>query len=142
VEISMSLERKNLHPAGMSLRTSRDGRVLYSQVVVVGGSGRQIFVAGQIARDVDGNVVGKGDMAAQIAQVGENIKTCLEAAGATLADIVKTTTYVTDIEEYFKHADVRLRYFGEATPTSTTVQVSGLAHADFMVEVEALAIAR
>lgn len=138
----MSIVRKNVHPEKLSLRTSKDGRVLYSQVVVVEGSGRQIFVAGQIARDVDGRVVGKGDMAAQIAQVGENIKACLEAVGASLDDIVKTTTYVTDIDEYFKHADVRLKYFGKATPTSTTIEVSRLASPDFMVEIEALAITR
>ena len=50
-------------------------------------------------------------MRAQIEQVGENIKAALEAAGATLADIVKTTTYVTDMDEYFKHQDMRMRYF-------------------------------
>lgn len=135
------MERKNVHPKGLSLRKSKDGRVLYSQVVIVEGAGRQIFVAGQVARDADGQVVGKGDMAAQIAQVGENIKACLEAAGASLDDVVKTTTYVTDIEEYFRHADVRLRYFGKATPTSTTVEVSRLASPEMMVEIEAFAIA-
>ena len=71
----------------------------------------------------DGNWVGKGDMRAQIQQVGENIKTCLAAAGASLADIVKTNTYVTDFDEFQKHGDMRLRYFGPATPTSTTVEV-------------------
>jgi 2-iminobutanoate/2-iminopropanoate deaminase len=62
-------------------------------------------------------------MRAQIEQVGENIKDALESVGASLDDIVRTTTYVTDIDEYFKHADVRLRYFGNAVPTSTTVEV-------------------
>ena len=59
------------------------------------------------------------DMRAQIEQVGENIKAALEAAGATLADIVKTTTYVTDMDEYFKHQDMRMRYFADPLPTST-----------------------
>jgi enamine deaminase RidA (YjgF/YER057c/UK114 family) len=72
--------------------------------------------------------------------VGENIKAALDAAGATLNDLVKTTTYVTDIEEFFKHIDVRMEYFGAALPTSTTVEVRRLAHADFLVEVEAVAI--
>ena len=53
-------------------------------------------------------------MRAQIRQVGENVKAALAAAGATLADIVKTNTYVTDIEEFFKHVDVRMEYFGAA----------------------------
>ena len=79
-------------------------------------------------------------MRAQIEQVGDNIKAALEAAGATLADIVKTTTYVTDMDEYFKHQDVRMRYFAAAVPTSTTVQVSRLSRPEFMVEIEAFAI--
>ena len=61
------------------------------------------------------------------------------AAGATIADIVKTNTYVTDIEEFFKHVDVRMEYFG-ALPTSTTVEVRKLAHPDLLVEVEAIAV--
>ena len=84
-------------------------------------------------------MVGRGDMRAQIRQVGENVKAALAAAGATLADIVKTNTYVTDIEEYFKHVDVRMEYFG-ALPTSTTVEVRRLAHPDLLVEVEVIAV--
>lgn len=136
----MAIKRRNVHPEKMSLRKSADGRLLYSQVVVVEGSGQHIFIAGQIARDANGNPVGKGDMRKQIEQVGENIKACLEAVGASLSDIVKTTTYVTDIDEYFKHADVRLKYFASAAPTSTTVEVRRLAAPEYMVEVEALAI--
>ena len=82
---------------------------------------------------------GKGDMRVQLRQVGENIKAALAAAGATLNDIVKTTTYVTDIDEFFKHVEVRMEYFG-ALPTSTTVEVRRLAHPDFLVEVEAMAV--
>jgi 2-iminobutanoate/2-iminopropanoate deaminase len=92
-----------------------------------------------ITRDPDGNCVGKGDMRAQMQQVGENIKACLEAAGATLADIVKTNTYVTDFEEFSKNGDRRMRYFGPATPTSTTVEICRLAGPDFMIEIEAIA---
>ena len=57
-----------------------------------------------------------------------------------LADIVKTNTYVTDYEEFAKHGDMRLRYFGPATPTSTTVQISRLADPDAMIEIEAIAV--
>ncbi|MEA3024912.1 MAG: 2-iminobutanoate/2-iminopropanoate deaminase, partial [Alphaproteobacteria bacterium] len=64
----------------------------------------------------------------------------LEAAGATLADIVKTTTYVTDMDEYFRHQDMRMRYFEDALPTSTTVQVARLSRPEFLVEIEAFAI--
>lgn len=136
----MPIKRENVFPEKTDVRKTKDGRILYSQVVTVEGEGKHVFVAGQIARDVNGNVVGKGDMAAQIVQVGENIKACLEAAGATLDDIVRTVTYVTDMEEYFKYPDERLRYFSKAAPTSTTIGVTRLASLDFMVEVEAYAI--
>jgi enamine deaminase RidA (YjgF/YER057c/UK114 family) len=132
------MKRQNIQPEALMKRVV-SGHVLYSHVVVVEGR-RQIFVAGQVARDRNGNVVGKGDMAAQIRQVGENVKAALEAAGATLKDVVKTTTFVTDIEEYLKHVDVRMEYFGPGLPTSTTVEVRRLSHPDFLVEVEAMAV--
>src|SRR5881396_1074627 len=107
----MSARRERIQPEKLHVRKAGD-KVLYSQVVVVElGGHRQIFIAGQTPRDRDGNCVGRGDMRAQIEQVGENIKAALEAAGATLADIVKTTTYVTDMDAYFKHQDMRMRYF-------------------------------
>src|SRR2546422_2559077 len=132
------MPRHKLQPEALSTRIVQ-GHVLYSHVVVVEGR-RTIFIAGQLARDRQGNVVGKSDMRAQIRQVGENLKAALAAAGASLNDLVKTTTYVTDIDEFFKHVDVRMEYFGAALPTSTTVEVRKLAHADFLVEVEAIAI--
>ena len=134
----MAIKREKIQPQGMHV-VIRAGQPAYTHVVTVSGTGRMIFVAGQLARDGEGNCVGKGDMRAQIQQVGENIKACLEAAGATLADIVKTNTYVTDYEEFSKHGDMRRQYFGPATPTSTTVQISRLADPDAMVEIEAIA---
>ena len=131
------MERKNIQPEALAARVV-DGHVLYSHAVVVEGR-KTIFVSGQLARDRQGGVVGKGDMRAQIRQVGENVKAALTAAGATLADIVKTNTYVTDIDEFFKHVDVRMEYFG-ALPTSTTVEVRRLAHPDLLVEVEVIAV--
>ena len=136
----MAAKRERIQPEKLHVRRQGD-TVLYSQVMVVEvGGTKQIFIAGQTPRDANGNCVGKGDMRAQIEQVGENIKAALEAAGATLADIIKTTTYVTDMDEYFKHQDVRMRYFSKALPTSTTVQVARLSRPEFMVEIEAFAI--
>src|SRR4029450_11176501 len=86
------MQRQNIQPEALAQRVV-DGRVLYAHVVVVEGQ-RMIFVAGQLARDAHGNVVGKGDMRAQLRQVGENITATLAAAGATVTDIVKTTPYV------------------------------------------------
>jgi len=134
----MPINRRNIQPPSLPVRRV-DGRVLYSHVVTVEG-GRSIFVSGQLSRDAAGNVVGVGDMAAQIQQVGENLKACLVAAGATLADLVRTTTYTTDIDEYFRHTEMRMRYFSAGMPTSTAVEVRRLSHPDFLVEVDALAI--
>ena len=131
------MKRQNIQPASLGKRVV-GGHVLYSHVVVVGGK-KTSFVSGQLARSPSGEVVGASDMRAQLRQVGENIKAALAAAGATLDDIVKTNTYVTDIEEFFKHVDVRMEYFG-ALPTSTTVEVRKLAHPDLVVEVEAIAV--
>ena len=132
------VKRQNIQPPGIAPRVV-GGQTLYSHVVAVEGR-RLVFVAGQLSRDTKGQVVGKGDMRAQIRQVGENLRTALAAAGATLNDLVKTTTFVTDIDEFFRHADVRMEYFGPALPISTTVEVRRLAHPDFLVEVEAIAM--
>ena len=131
------MQRRNIQPETLSKRVV-GGHVLYSHVVVVEAR-KTIFVSGQLARDPKGDVVAPGNMREQLRQVGENIKAALEAAGATLDDIVKTNTYVTDIEEFFRHVDVRMEYFG-ALPTSTTVEVRKLAHPDLVVEVEAIAM--
>ena len=136
----MAIKREKIQPQGLHV-VMRAGHPAYTHVVTVSGTGKMVFVAGQLARDANGNCVGKGDMRAQIQQVGENIKACLEAAGATLADIVKTNTYVTDFEEFSKHGDMRMRYFGPGTPTSTTVEIRRLAGPDFMIEIEAIAFA-
>ena len=135
----MAIKKEKIQPEGIHV-VMRAGQPAYTQVVAVGGSGRTIFVAGQLARDADGNCVGPGDMRAQIQQVGENLKRCLEAAGAGHDDIVKNNTYVTKYDEFAKHADKRQRYFGPATPPSTTVEVKRLAGPDFMIEVDAIAV--
>jgi enamine deaminase RidA (YjgF/YER057c/UK114 family) len=125
-----------IQPDGLVTRVV-GGHVLYSHVVVA-EPGTLVMLSGQLARDRNGQIVGKGDMRAQIRQVCENIKVGLAAAGASLDDLIKSNTYVTDIEEYFKHMDVRMEYFG-ALPSSTTVEVRRLAHPDLMVEIEAMA---
>ena len=130
---SRRLETPALH------RPTRGGRLLYSHAVAAEGR-RMIFVAGQLSRDREGTLVGEGDMRAQIRQVCENVRTALAAAGAQVADLVKTTTYVTDIDEFFKHVDVRTEYFGAEPPTSTTVEVRRLASPGFLVEMDAIAV--
>jgi len=79
-------------------------------------------------------------MARQIRQVGENLAIALAAAGVGAEHLVKTTTYVTDIDEFFKYSEIRAEIFGQNLPTSTTVEVRRLAHPDLMVEIEAIAV--
>jgi 2-iminobutanoate/2-iminopropanoate deaminase len=135
----VTLKVERIQPEGMNVRMS-EGRPAYSHVVTLSGTGKLIYIAGQLSRDLDGNCVGKGDMRAQLEQVFSNLSRCLEAAGATWADVVKTNTYVTDFDAFDKCRDVRMRYIGVASPTSTTVGVTRLAGPDFMVEIEAVAM--
>ena len=107
--------------------------------VALRGGGHWVVVAGQVARDEAGNVVGKGDLKAQIEQVGKNVGACLNAGGATIKDIIFTINYVTQLAEFDKYADLRQRYFGPPSPTSATVAVPQLADPDFLVQVEAFA---
>jgi 2-iminobutanoate/2-iminopropanoate deaminase len=79
-------------------------------------------------------------MRAQLEQTFKNLDACLKAAGATWADVVKTNTFVTDYQAFSKCSDVRMRYFGVASPTSTTIQISGLAQPEAMVEIEMIAV--
>jgi 2-iminobutanoate/2-iminopropanoate deaminase len=138
-ESDMVLKIERFQPEGMNVRMS-GGKPSYSHVVTVSGNGKIVYTAGQLARDIDGNCVGKGDMRAQMEQTIQNLDRCLKAAGATWADVVKTNTFVTDFDEFQKCADIRMRYLGVATPTSTTVGVTRLAGPDFMIEIEAVAV--
>jgi reactive intermediate/imine deaminase len=111
----------------------------FSQAVKVSG-GRTIYVAGQVALDALGNLVGNGDFRAQAVQVFENIKAALAAAGADFSHVVKLTIYVLDRSNLPTLRDVRDQYVNtQAPPASTAVEVRNLAREDFMLEVEAIA---
>jgi 2-iminobutanoate/2-iminopropanoate deaminase len=131
------IDRENLFPAELSKRIV-SGRTLYAPVVRVRHAETLIYVSGILSRDVHGEIVGHGDMRAQIDQIGRNLEAALAAAGASLSDLVRTNTYVTDIDEFFRHVDVRMKYF-KALPASTTVEVRRLSHPDFLVEIDAIA---
>lgn len=131
------MEIKRLNPDKL-YRRNLNGHTLYAHVVV--GTGRpQVYISGQLARTVNGDIVGKGDMRAQIEQVGKNLQTALKAVGLDLNDVVKTTTFTTQIDEFFKHTEARQEAFGMALPASTTIGVTRLSHPDFLVEIEAIA---
>jgi len=101
--------------------------------------GRRLLVGGQVAVDKDGNVVGKGNMRAQLEQVGKNIEACLAAGGAKASGIISTRAFVTDPDAFNKNADVLARYLGSDAKPSNTAAVSLAAGPDFLVEIEAVA---
>lgn len=111
----------------------------YTHVVEVPGPAKIVYIAGQIALDKDGKVVGAGDMKAQAEQVFKNLEAALAAAGAKFTDVVKMNTYITDMDKAPAMREVRARYFGETTPASTLVQVAKLARPEFMLEIEVIA---
>ena len=117
---------------------TRNGKPVYSHVVITDRP-KLVFISGQLSKDEKGDIVGKGDIRAQIRQVGRNLMLALNAAGATLEDVVKSNTYVTDYELYVKNADLRDAILGATLPTSTTVEVRRLSHPDCMIEIEAIA---
>src|SRR2546423_10651478 len=115
-------------------------RKTHSQVVT-GTGGTLVFVAGMTSRsEVDASLVWPGDMRAQIRQVCENIGRALRSVGADFADVVKTTTFTTDVDEYNRVADERFKYFQRDLPTSALIGVQRLSHPDLIVELEAMAV--
>lgn len=112
----------------------------YSQLAIVRG-GSIVFVAGQVALDKSGNVVGMNDFKAQIQQVFENLKAAVEAAGGNLNDVVKLNAYLLDLAHAPDFREARDKYIDvKHPPASTAVQVSRLFRPEFLVEVEAVAV--
>jgi 2-iminobutanoate/2-iminopropanoate deaminase len=112
----------------------------YSQAVKVTSGQGVLFLSGQVAYDESGTPAYRGDFAAQARAVFQAIKAQVEAGGGTLASIVKLTTYLTDIRHRAELPAVREEFFGKKGPASTLVAVTALAHPDFLIEVEAIAI--
>ncbi len=112
----------------------------YSQGVKVTGAQTILFLAGQVAYDKDGGVAHRGDFTGQARQVFGAVKALVEAAGGTLANVVKINTYVTDVRCRPEFRVVRDEVFGARGPASTMVEVSALAHPDYLIEVEATAV--
>jgi enamine deaminase RidA (YjgF/YER057c/UK114 family) len=108
---------------------------------VVTGTGRLIAVSGQVALAADGTVVGRGDPEAQARQVFENLRGRLAAAGASFADVVKLTYFLTDAAHLPVIRGVRDQFVDTAAPpASTAVAVAALFRPEFLVEIEALAL--
>lgn len=108
---------------------------------VVWGTGRFVAVSGQIALDETGALVGEGDPAAQARQVFENLRRCLAEAGATFADVMKLTYFVTDVAHLPSIRAARDEVIDTARPpASSAVQVAALFRPDLLLEIEAFAV--
>jgi len=112
----------------------------YSQGWRVDAPRSIVWVAGQVALDPDGNLVGEGDFDAQCRQVFENLQAVLTAAGATFDDVVKFNVYLTDATNLQRYRDVKAAFVAGRQPASTSVEVKGLAFPALMIEVEAVAV--
>lgn len=108
----------------------------YTDGVEAGGF---LYISGMLPLDAEGELVGAGDVIRQSEQVLENVGAVLRAAGATFADVVRVGVYVRHMADRELINTVRRRYFGDARPASTLVEVSALAHPDAVVEIEAVA---
>ena len=102
--------------------------------------GRVLHISGHVSQDINGNTVGVGDMAAQTRQVLENIQQVLNNVGGTMADIVKVTVFVTNVEPIDQIHHVRAEFFTPPYPASTLVQVAQLIDPEWLIEIEAIAV--
>ena len=134
------IERKFLQPENLWARVE-NGELLYVPVVTVHGADHaHIYLSGQMARTTQGEIILPGDMRAQIRTVCENLGKALAHVGATFDDVVRATTYVTDIEEYYRCSDERFKFFKNNRPASVLIQISRLGNPQAMVEIECEAI--
>ena len=101
-------------------------------------SGRFLFVAGQTALDEKGELVGGDDAAAQADQVLTNLQRVIEAAGGRMADVARTTLYLTRLEDRGPVGEVRREFFPAPAPANTLLVVSSLASPNFLVEIDAI----
>ncbi|HEF5872696.1 TPA: RidA family protein [Burkholderia cenocepacia] len=108
-------------------------------MAVIQGDGRIVRLKGQVALDRDGQVVGAGDMRAQVRQTLDNIRDVLAALGGQMRDVISLVHYATDIEAFMQAGDIRNTYFAEPYPVTTTVQVERLYRPDLLIEIAAVA---
>jgi 2-iminobutanoate/2-iminopropanoate deaminase len=124
-----------LNPKGLSKPIG------YTQVVVAQAA-KLVYLSGQVPLNAGGEVVGKGDLRAQVTQVMVNLKTALAAAGATMRDLIKVNYYVVNLkpDQVPIIREVRSKYFSaEHPPAGTLIGVTALVREEYMIEIEAVA---
>lgn len=113
----------------------------YSHAVrVESGDAVWVHVSGQVALDADGRLVGPDDPRTQTEQVFENLQAILRANGASFADVVKISTFLTTLDDLAGVREVRSRYLPAEPPASTTVQVVALVSPEFLIEIDVVAV--
>ena len=112
----------------------------YSQGIKVTQAQTILFLSGQVAYTPDGAVAHRGDFKAQARGAYEAIERLVKSQGGTMANVIKITTYVTNMQYRIDLAPIREEFFGKKGPASTLVEISSLAHPDWMIEVEAIAV--
>ena len=108
-------------------------------MVVLQGQGQVVHLKGQVALDVEGAVVGVGDMGAQVRQVLANIQSVLAGLGGRMSDVISLTHYTTDIAAFMQSGDIRKDFFSAPYPVTTTIQVAALYDPALMIEITAIA---
>lgn len=121
----------------VSSGTEWESTVGYARAVQAGS---QIHVSGTTATDENGDIVGKGEPYEQTVQALENIERALEETTGSLADVVRTRLYVTDIDDWERIGDAHGAFFGDIRPATTMVEVNRLVDPEMLVEIEAVAI--
>lgn len=127
---------QHLNPEGLHRNPA------WSNVVTVSGRAKTIYVGGQNAMDPSGQIVGKGEIAAQTEQVFRNLETALRAAGARLEHVIKWNLFVLAGQSLQPGFEVFQRVWGQRAnpPVITAAMVAGLAHPDFLLELDAVAV--
>lgn len=126
----------HVNPDGMHVNPA------FSQAVTVEGNAKTIYIGGQNAVGPDGNIVGEGDLAAQVAQALQNLETVLTATGAIKQDVVKWTIFVLQGQDMMTGFTAFQEQWGpmDKAPAITSAFVAALAHPAFLVEIEAVAV--
>lgn len=113
--------------------TSWEEKVCYSRAVRIGN---MIEVAGTVASDENGNIIGIGDVGKQAHFIFEKIRKVLQQAGAEMKDVVRTRMYVTNIDDFEKVGEAHAHFFKGINPVSTLIEISRLVNDDLLLEIE------